>query len=1415
VDYTLTYDVGQVTFLNPDALFGSQPTQVTARFEEQGVFAIAPTSILGLSTTYSLGERGEINLIGMYQREQSAFNRPQLGLEASANLVAGVNTDLRFKPQAITRLLNKLTSTPTTAPSALDLSGEFAVTHPDPNRSGQAYLEEFEGDAGLPVSLRESAWEFGSRPQSGDGLADIGFGGGFDPEDAVQLTWQNLVEGTDRQAFELRPEDLDTLIRISGSSEQRETALFLTLHADTAGGFLAAGGSKAARWTQPRRDFRPRWRTMMLPLSPTGVDLTRNEFLEFWVFQPPSRTADSAGVRLVFDIGSIDEDAIAVAPTTLTVGGAGDSLFAGRQYVGLGRLDTERQEIGSFNAQTDDIGILSDRPTLSDGQTGEDLGEVPLCQIVLSNQVPVFPWGDLSSRCTRGNGVLDTEDLNGDNGLNSSGANDNVFRYVVSLQPGSKYFVRTGRTADWQLYRIPIRQPDATIGTPNLRLVQHMRMLVAAPPDAGTPDVTANFALARLRFVGSPWTRRSDRPIAGFSGSISNPTGEVVASVISTENSVDLGYEPPPGVVEGLSRRNDGSSGVQINEKSLRIIGRELNVGDRAEAYLRFTAGPQNALGYRTLRVWARGRGAGWEEGELEAFVKVGSDDRNFYLYHTTAHSTAWTPELEIDLETWRRLRAEVEQRWLSGQPPSGADTCGTLDSTAYVACDGPYLVHLGSPGINPPNLAAMQEISAGLYRARGAGILPEAELWVDDIRLSSPVSELGTAVSLDARLAASDVGTFNVSYVRQNGQFRQINADPTYRTEGTLQMSSAMRLDRFLPAGLGLVIPVNAAYARTGVDPELLTGTDLRGDALSGLRRPSSRTSTYSISIRRGVKGSSFLTRGLLDPLSLSASLTQGRSQTEYSQTQAKTSNVALGYALLLSRRGFKLPFGGVIGGLPKWLRESEAGKGLSAATFSLTPSSVRMSSVLSRDQGDYSSFAIPIARADDAAIRPTLSLTHLWRNSAGLSWQPLGMLNLSSDLVSTRDLRVYSDSSSLGRVAYAERRFLLGVPVGVERDRTLTSSLSLTPKLTSWLRPRLVTGSSFVLSRTLTSRQPVRVDGDSGEFILPQTLNNSRARELGAALDLSTLLRHAAGDSNKVAVAFGRIRPLDLSVRTNRTSTYDLAAFDPSLGYMLALGGLDRFLDQNGTAALGVSDGRTTTLTSGADLPLGFAGTLSYSLTTNTRYQLVSGGRVQTSTRQREWPAGSVRWTQSFRGGPLALITTNLGFRHREGTATQPGGEGGVSNAITSSSLNPDLQVSFRNGMALSVGYASLEQHTANSGNTTLLDQDDITGSFSYAFRLPPSFGRSRRRVRSSVTVVDSKSLTCLERSDGNPCTVVADTRRRELRGGLDTDVATSLSAGLQVGYTLNDARHLNRRTSQISLLASFQLTLDTGSY
>ena len=1422
VDYTISYDVGQVTFLNPDALFGTGSAQVTTRFEERGLFAVAPTTILGMATRYSLGERGAINLIGMYQREQSAFTRPALGFEASANLIGGVNTELHFKPTWLNSILNKVVSKAATAPSLLDVNAELALSKPDPNRSGQAYLEEFEGEAGLSVSLRETQWEFGSRPQDANGLEDIGFAGGFDKADAVALTWQNLVLGPNGQAQELHSQDIDTLIRLAGRDKAPETVMYLTLHADTSGGIVQR--NNASRWSLPRRDFRPRWRSMVTSLSPTGIDLSNDEFLEFWLFQPAGNAADSAGVRLVFDLGTVSEDAVAIAPDTFTVSGA-DTVFTGRQYVGEGKLDTERTEIGIFNAETDDIGILGDRPASINEAGIGPVADLPLCTRTLSSSVLVFPWGDLSGRCSRGNGVLDTEDLNGDTGLDLTGSNENVFRYVVNLASDS-FFVRNGvtttdnegRTATWKLYRIPIRQPSAVLRTPTLRLAQHLRLTMVAPPDMGQPDVVARLALARLRFVGSPWVRRSETPIAGQTGAVGQPHGEVSASVVSTEDRIDLGYSPPPGVFDATSRRggDQQSLGTQINEKSLRIVGRDLRTGERAEAYLRFAAGAQNLLTYRTLRVWMRGRGPGWEEGDLQAFLKLGSDNDNFYLYRAPAKSTSWEPEFTIDLETWYRLRAGVESRWLSGQPPSGAAECGLPDTGAYVACEGPYLVHVRDPATNPPNLAAVQEVAAGIYRVGESVTTDAVELWVDDIRLSEPVSQTGTAVSVDARLAASDVGGLTMTYVRQNGQFRQINENPTYRGTDVLQLAGSLQLDRFLPTRLGLAIPLVVSYARTGVNPELLTGTDIRGQALAGLRKPESRSATLSLSIRRSQPGSNWLTRGLADPLSVTASLTQGHSITELSEADATSLALNVIYQLQLRRRGIRLPLGGLVGALPGFVRRGEVGKSLSRADLSLAPTRIHLASGLTRDESNSTAFRFPVERSDDA-FHPTLALNHLWRNTAGLTWQPLGMLNLSGDLSSTRDLRVYPDSTSLGRLAYNERRFFVGVPVGVERDRSLLSVLSLTPVLASWLRPRFLSSSNFVLSRTLSSRDPVRADGDSGAFILPQTLNNMRFNELGAALDFARGLRLLAGDSSAIGKAMSRVRPVDMSTRLTRTSTYDLTAFDPSLKYQLGLGGLESFLHQDGTPARGVSESRTATVASGADLPFGVTFTLSHALTRTTRFQQVGQGFAETETSQREWPVGNARWSRTFRGGPFSLLGVGTTFRHRQGSSVQVNQNGPPAlTSIRSSSITPDMQIAFRNGLSVTASLNDLHQSNLSNGNETQLDQQDITGALNYAFRLPRSFSRARRQVRSSVTYFQTSAKTCLLQGNGEgDCVVISDVRRREMRGGLDTDLLQTLTGSLQVGYSLNDARHLSRRTSQISIIASFQLSLFAGDY
>ena len=1419
-DYTIAYETGLITFLNPEALFGVGVAQITARFEERGIFAVAPTSIFGLTTHYDLGRTGGINFIGIYQRESSAFARPALGFEASANLVAGANTELHFRPTALSRLVSSITNRSGSSEAFLDINGEFAFTQPDPNRTGQAYLEEFEGVSGTAVSLGAAVWQYGSMPQSTAGLdPSLGFGATFDTADAVQMIWQNLIPGPDGGVVEFFPDEIDTLFVTNGRSQVSETVMYLTLHADTAGGVVQQ--NNRSLWTQPPRPGTPRWRSMQTAISTVGVDFTGVSYIEFWLYNDAAKSAENAGVNLIFDLGQVNEDAVGVAPDTLKVAGS-DSTYVGRQYVGAGVLNTERQSSGIFDAQANDIGILSDIPPIVLPDLDTDPA-FPLCQTVLGTSVQVFPWGDLSARCTRGNGFLDTEDLNGDNVLNAQGPNDNVNRYVVSLTD-TQYVVRKGVTdpsgSGWTLYRVPLRTPTAVIGTPNIRLVQALRVTLVAPP--AIDDIVARLALTRLTFVGAPWLARAPAPIEGIAGSTAEPTGSVVASVISTLDK-SLGYVPPPGVLISLNnlQADPQSAGIVIDEKSLRVVARQLGQGSRAEAYFRFPAGSQRLMSYRQLRVWMRGGHnlPGWDSGELLGYIKVESDANNFYMYQTPLHSigqeVAWNPEVVVDLETWTNLRAQIESEIQQGLPPSGAAECGG-DPAAYVACQGGYIVHILNPGVNPPNLAAAQGLSTGILRV-APGVSDSTELWVDDVRLSSPITTTGTAWALDARLAAGDV--FNVAFLMSsvNGQFRQLGDQPTFRTTGGLLTSGNIRVDRFLPASVGLLIPVSVSYATTNVDPQLLTGSDIRADALPGLRKPNSNIGSINVLVRRSARGNDPWTRTLADPLSFTGDYTRGQGQTELSQTSTDNYNLTLNYAIAVTRQGKPIRLTGLVNSLPRWMRESDFGTSLKTASYTLRPSSVRLRSGLARDESNFFAYVSPVVRPVDATVVPTLALNYVWRNAAGLTWQPLGMLLFNADVASTRDLRQYGDSTAQARLATAERQDLLGIDVGVERDRTTATSLLIAPRIASWFRPRFGTNSNFLLNRYLNSRQLVRAEGDTaGAFLLPQTFSNLRGYEWGFSIDYARGIRQLLGDSSGVGSLIRRFRPLDISRRTTRTSTYDLAVFEPSLGYILAFGGLSSFLSQDGQLAVGATQMVATQVGTGLDFGFGLTISGQYSETTTDRYQLIGGSQRLAVIYQKEWPSGQVRFSRPFARGPFAVLLLGATMRQRQGSTTQP-----VSGTVTSivsnqtRNISPELGITFRNGVALASNLNLLKQETASNGSLTLLDQADLNGSLSYAFPLPRALSRARKLARSSFSVLVSKATQCLTREATAQCQVISDTRRQEYRGSIDTDIISTLTAGLQIGYTVNDFRSLDRKNSQLFLVASLNLSLFAGDY
>ena len=291
--------------------------------------------------------------------------------------------------------------------------------------------------------------------------------------------------------------------------------------------------------------------------------------------------------------------------------------------------------------------------------------------------------------------------------------------------------------------------------------------------------------------------------------------------MVSTENRADLGYESPPGVIDNVARRGGDreAQGTQINEKSLRILAHR-SPARRARRGVSPVPG-RRAEPADLPRRSASGCGAagpGWEEGDLQAFLKLGSDNDNFYLYRAPAKSTTWEPEFVIDLETFRRLRADIESRWLCGPAALGRGRLRHgrrrrlrgLRRTLPRARPRPRNQSAQSRG-DPGDFG--RHLSRGRRRSRptrsSSGWTtsgsPSRCLRPAPPRRSTPGSPRPTS-------AAS-----TIAYVRQNGQFRQINENPSYRGTDVLQLAGDLRLDRFLPTRLGLAVPLTVTYARTG----------------------------------------------------------------------------------------------------------------------------------------------------------------------------------------------------------------------------------------------------------------------------------------------------------------------------------------------------------------------------------------------------------------------------------------------------------------------------------------------------------------------------------------------------------------------------------------------------------------------
>jgi hypothetical protein len=1431
-DYEIDYELGQVLFYNPDSLFPG-PTEIRTQFEENQLFDFAPKTIFGLAGTYNLGPESRIHAIGLFQRDRTSLTRPQLGFEPQAGFMGGLGAELRFRGEGLTRVLDALPLIETTVPSRLDVTGEVAVSNPNPNSTGIAYIEDFQQEAAFKVPLVEREFQLGSTPSSGHGLPPsyLDPAGQFTDQDAVPLVWQNLVR-TPSGLVEFRPQDIDSSIVLTGTGIAIEPTLWLTLKPDTVGG-APDPETGAPRWFLPHTAG-PRWRSLTQPFgfgSGVGIDLSRSEFVEFWVLEDAELKGRQQNAMLVIDLGTVFEDVAGPAPTSFQVQGA-DTLFSGLQFEGAGSLDAERDPLTAvYNALTDDLGIRGDLVgTILNETSGEVLNDFPLCSVEDIAGVPSLLLGNLRAACTRRNRRLDTEDLDGDNRLDLAvGATaEDFLRYTFSIGD-TRYFVKEGvthldeqgRPMTWRLYRIPMRLDSLQVGQPNLRQIEAMRLTLVTP-DVGAVEEEFWVTLARMRFVGAPWVKRADTPIAGISGSTGELHGEVNAATVSTEDE-QLGYESPPGTADLPAETSEALQiGVtQVNEKSLRVVAEDLRGGERAEALVRFSAdADRNFLPYRRLRVWARGRGTGWAEGDLQFFIKVGQNENNFYMYRAPARTDSWEPEVVVDLKRWLDLRAQIESAWLAGTPPTGAAECGG-DSTAYVACDGPYLVHVRDPGVSPPNLARVSEIAAGILRVQETAAVAMAELWVNDIRLDDVVGDAGIATAIDVRLAAADVAEFDFGYSMRDDRFHQFDQRPSYVTDAAMRFAMLFRADKLLPQSWGLSVPFTLRYAKTSADPFFLQNTDVLADQLTNLRQPKGSVTSWDVTVRRVKRGETAIERTLVDPVTVQVRGEKASDATSFTSAQTRNKGARVAYDNVPGAKtvqGAPAFLINLVNSLPDWISESEFGKALRGSRLRWNPFRFSFASTFTNNRTDRNTFRVPVQLEADTAQSPLPSIVHTWRNELGFDFRPYSSFAIRLNWASTRDLQDYGDSTVTGRLLEEERGGLFGWDIGFERWRTLTTGLNVAPVVSSWLRPRFVFTTRYYFTRDPNQRVPVATADST--LKPPETLGNARHAEVGASLDLARLVRGIAGDSGTVTSIFAIFLPGDVTFARDLRSSFDRAAFSADLGYRLALGGLQSFRTQDGVPATATGDLESLIWGGGLRLPLGGLFRLSYRNLTNTVWSRRGDTQLQVVQRSREWPSMNFSWAYSPSSGIRAVISSvsaGLQYRIVRASSVQPisalGGSDSVVVENNSRFLTPTLTLSWSPGITTAVQFTNARTETVTSGNLTESEQSTWGASANFGWNLPTSFVRSGNRVQTTIAFNSSTQAVCILQVGAQSCRTVSDSRRDQLDIRLDTGFTQSLRGGMTFSYVLTDQRHTSQTLSQILFTIYADINFITG--
>ena len=1124
IDYEISYDAGLVTLLQPDVLFATDPdATIRATWEQQQLFRNAPTSVVGLVGHVGTPERGELDLLALYQQERTVVTRPVLGLEPAAIALGGLGGRVERSMSWLDRALSAIPGLRSVEGSSFSLDGELAVSLPTPNTQGDVFLDDFDASDRRRLSLLSYEWTLGSAPSPASGFASPL--PPIRPESLADLAWQHtwIVEGMNGDSVGIHEgflprEEIDRQIRVAGS-RVREPGLRLTFDPVGPAGDVSPGD---------------RFASITTTLAPNGTDLTRTDFLEFYVARGERAT-------LLVDLGTVSEDAYFVAEGGATSGVKGNGI-----PWGLDRLDQEADPaLGQiWGDELDRFGVW--------GETCE------------SEPGRVFRLGDDRANCTRNNGRNDSEDLDGDGVLDTA---ERTLRWELELDGSSPYLVRNvGETGtDFRLYRIPIRDPSALevngpVTESDLRAVRHIRFTVVA-------ERAVDLTVARLALVGSRWIRRGPEGVlTGIVGDTAAFGGRVEVGPVSRLTEGD-GYASPPGVLEQLADPSIavGGQGIEFNERALSVSVDGLAPGNRAEVYTRYPQRPRNFLDYNEARLWVVPVRGDWDpQGEVRFFMKIGTGPENFYLYRTPLRVPAgagvvqsdWLPEVVIDFDVLIDLRRRAEEELIQ-RPRSSGDPPITLFSA-----DSTYAIVLRDRG-RAPDLANVREVSFGIWNEGETDF--RGEVWINELRLDRGVRDVGIAGNVQATVRAGDLIESRFSMTTRGADFRQLRERRSNQGDRRLSLVTDIRLERLAPSGWGVEMPLSVSWARRTLDPTFLDNSDVRADRIRDLRDTGSGQTRVTLGFRKVTSSDRFLARALLDGFGASVSTYTSDASSITSTVDTRGLDARVGWDKRIAPREFD-PVPSVVEPIVRALLPDGLEESVLSSRIRWAPERVEVGAAYARQDNAIRRYDAITTLPGDSTVPAARAPREDLEAVAEIGFRPVPSLTAGATLVSGRDLlapeEAVRDPEVQDLIAEA-RRDVAGLNLGWETRRRVTTRVGWAPRWVSWFTPDLALTTRYSGDRNPTFVGFEQAGADSVR-VLEQNVRGERDLEGRFALDIGRILRVASGvgdDSEGAGTVLSLLRPVRLTRQEGVFARYNRDPVDPATAFQLGWTSLDGF--------------------------------------------------------------------------------------------------------------------------------------------------------------------------------------------------------------------------------------------------------------